>query len=431
MNIVELRTIAEPDRTWHSPLRINRDWLGVPHYIIEYVFPFNCCYIGVEMDENGTDSSGSGNGNDGRPLPFYLQTAAACVVGPLALMGLIGNVITYIIFGKMGRQNAVTFLLRSLAVIDSCGLLVAVTYEYWFWSVLCGNVSIDTLASMLWPFMAVFVQPLYRVFLLANAWTSVIIGINRYIAVCRPLHAARLCTVSHARKQIACVVLFSFAYSLPRFLEYKDIGDGKYFGLKDLDWMTKLWYYYIYVVGCDITFRFLVPVSILLYVCVRLAMTLRAATRQQMIRHGTHNTDTRVTTMLVVFLGVFLVCQTPSIYMRISFVLTRVYGRIILERDMVMYYLFSPLCIIFNSSVNCLIYLAYNKQFRRKLCQRCTRGSTTNPAYELTWSKINFTSEGRSYVERPLSGMTSSGKNSWSFEWSRDIIIKCNLYKHL
>ena len=333
------------------------------------------------MDGDGTDSSRDSE-NDVRLLPFYLQTAAACVAGPLALMGLIGNVIAYIIFGKMGRQNAVTFLLRSLAVIDSCGLLIAVTYEYWFWSFLYRNISIDTLASTLWPFMAIFIQPLYRVFLLVNAWTSVTIGVNRYIAVCRPLHAGRLCTVSHARKQIACVVLISFAYSLPRFLEYKEIGDGKNFGLKDLDWTTKLWYYYIYVVGCDITFRFLTPFSILLYVCVRLTMTLRAARRHEINRHGAHNADTRVTTMLVVFLGVFLVCQTPSIYIRISIVLTR--GLISHERDMVMYYLFSPLCILFNSSVNCLIYLAYNKQFRRNLCQRCTRGPTINTAYGLT-----------------------------------------------
>ena len=93
---------------------------------------------------------------------------------------------------------------------------------YWYWSFV-DDVWIDTLTSRLWPFMATCVFPLCRVLILINAWTSVIIGINRYIAVCRQLHDARLCmlcTISHARKQTACVVLFSFTYSLPSVLEY-------------------------------------------------------------------------------------------------------------------------------------------------------------------------------------------------------------------
>ena len=337
------------------------------------------------MDGNGTNSS-EDDGNDGFPLDFNLRTTTVCVAGPLALMGLVGNVIAFNIYGKMERQNAMTFLLRSLAVIDTFVLLIVVSFDYWRWSWASSAYGYDkngTLALTLWPFMVTFVLPLYRVFILVNAWTSVIIGINRYIAVCRPFHAARLCTISHARKQIACVVLLSFVYSLPRFLEYKQIGSGKYVGLKDLHRRKPL-YYYIYVVGCDITFRFLIPFSILLYVCVHLSMSLHAARRQQINRHGARSTDTRVTTMLVVLLGVFLFCQTPNICMRIFDVLYRLYGLRCPGGHKVMDFLLSPLCTIFNSSVNCLIYLAYNKQFRRKLPQRCTRRSTMNYGYEVT-----------------------------------------------
>ena len=335
------------------------------------------------MDGNGTNSSG--DSRDGViALHFYLLMAATCVTAPLALMGLIGNIIAFNIFGKMERQNAGTFLLRCLAVVDSCYLLILVPFFNWYVSTIHGNGWIKTLASSLTPFMVVLVEPLYRFFLLVNAWTSVVIGINRYIAVCRPLHAARLCTISHAKKQIACVLLFSFACLLPRFLEYRHIGGGKNVGLKDLFHYSNPWYYYIYMVGCDSAFYTLIPFSILLYVCVRLAMTLRAARRQAMNRHGTRNADTSVTTMLVVLLGIFLVCQIPGIFNRINGVLYRLYGRGHFVWDKVLIFLVWPICTIFNSSVNCLIYLTYNKQFRRKICQRCTRGSTINHDYELT-----------------------------------------------
>ena len=169
----------------------------------------------------------------------------------------------------------------------------------------------------------------------------------------------------------------------------------------------------IYTVGCDIAFYFLIPFSIILFVCVRLAMTLRAARRQAMNRHGVRNTDSSVTTMLVLLLGVFLVCQIPGIFNRINGVLYRLHERSHFVGDIVLSHFVWPICTNINSSVNCPIYLAYNKHFRSQLCQRCTRGSTINHDYELTWSKIN------SILKRPAIGRTTKKWNNVSHKISR------------
>ena len=214
---------------------------------------------------------------------------------------------------------------------------------------------------------------------MANTWTSMVIGMNRYIAVCRPLHADRICTASHARKQIVCVIIFSMVYSLPRFLEYRWIGGDKTFGLKELD-HGDTWYFYIYVVGCDITFRYVIPLSLLLYFCVRLVLTLRAVRRvPQINRHGGRNVNNRITMMLVVLLGVFLVCQTPNILTRIWDIFVLYEFSFLCEWSYMVINYISPLCIIFNSSVNCLIYIVYNGRFRRMLCKGCIHRSEISP----------------------------------------------------
>ena len=123
---------------------------------------------------------------------------------------------------KMGRQNATTFLMRALAVIDSCVLLLRMAYSMWssLWDMLCGDHSCDEKCH-LHEYSLHMLEHVTNISIKACTWTSVIIGMNRYIAVCWPLQATRLCTVSNARKQILGVILGSIAYSLPGFFKTK------------------------------------------------------------------------------------------------------------------------------------------------------------------------------------------------------------------
>ena len=241
-------------------------------------------------------SNGSEPAFDGSKLIFIMDIV---VIIPLCLLGLPGNAIAFCIFGKMERQNATTFLMRALAVVDSSVLLVGMTYMmvYSLGNKLCDIYPNDAKCHLLEYSLHIFGQ-ITNINLMACIWTSVIIGMNRYIAVCWPLQATRLCTVSNARKQILGVILGSIVFSLPGFFETKleKASHGSSYSVKYLLYDND-WYFYTYTVGCDLTFVVLIPFGLCLFFTARLVATLRAAREQPISRHGGRQMDAKVMTM--------------------------------------------------------------------------------------------------------------------------------------
>ena len=141
------------------------------------------------------------------------------VYAPMILLGLIGNFISFFVLGKLTHQSSVTFMLRTLAIDDFVLLLclvfrvfaddTATTFQVEGW--------LYTAADILWPYTRAYIYPLKYMALMANVLTSVSIFLNRYIVVCQPLEAARLCTTSHAKKQMTFVILVSISLLLPNF----------------------------------------------------------------------------------------------------------------------------------------------------------------------------------------------------------------------
>ena len=307
----------------------------------------------------------------------FLFVVYTCIVGPLILMGLLANTIAFCIFGKMVHHNATTFLLRTLALIDSCVMLCMIPRLCVVVLELYKEHTVYTIAETLRPVLVVYITPLWYIVYVATVWTSVMIGMNRYIAVCRPLHAARLCTINQARKQILCVILGSITYAIPRFFAYK-IGrrtDGSTFIA--ISWIDNKWYYYIYFLGFYFTFIFIIPFSTLTFFCVRLITALRAARTLRVGFHGARQVDTRVTSMLVVLFIVSLVCHAANI-------LDMILHLAGLKYIWVFIYAIADISVILNSSLNCVIYLVYIKTFRVMLCKICNNSLRLAQDYELS-----------------------------------------------
>ena len=305
-------------------------------------------------------------------------------VTPLCLLGLPGNIIAFCIFGQIGRQNSTTFLMRALAVIDSCVLLFQMTYNMVspLQETLCGVYQNDEKCHLA-LFSLWMIGQTKSMISMACIWTSVIIGMNRYIAVCWPLHATRICTINNARKQMLGVILGSVAFSLPGFFETKlEKAPHSSSYLVKYPLIDNDWYFYTYKVGCTITFTFLIPFGLCLFFTARLVATLRLAREQPISRHGGRQMDTNVTNMLVVVMAVFLVSYIPHSVGRFLHFFSRIGFNI---TSMIIYFsIISIILLPLNSSLNIFIYLVYLKDFRRIMCGRCSRRPPHDEQYELS-----------------------------------------------
>jgi len=229
--------------------------------------------------------------------------------------------------------------------------------------------------------MLVHVFPFLLVVQTATIWTTVLVGLNRYIAVCLPYQAMRLCTVPQAKRQLAVVILFSAAYNLPRFaegrLEYEHSppGDGR--DEEGEEWVAcavhtdlaeNAYYRIVYSNVMYTVFVCVLPLLILTALNVRLitALNVRNRKRNEMSQSVRQKQDNNVTFVLIVVVIVFSVCQFPAL-------LTQIFWTVLSDAARscggFQFYFsrISNLLVTANSALNFIIHFSFNQRFRAVL----------------------------------------------------------------
>jgi len=110
-------------------------------------------------------------------------------------------------------------LSKMLAVTDAVYLVACIFIQ----TLECIVKQTDWLTSVVnryyWPYVEVCAWPMASVAIMATVWMVVVLTVHRYVAICRPLHAAQYNTMAHVRKAVAAVWIFAVVYNLPRFFE--------------------------------------------------------------------------------------------------------------------------------------------------------------------------------------------------------------------
>lgn len=146
------------------------------------------------------------------------------IYGPLYAItcgfGLVGNCLSFCVLHRYShKENVSTFLLKALAVSDNVFLSVAAFVQmYPAMAIFLG--ATDRLRAI-YPQYQMLAWPIAHMVQLGSVWVMVLVASTRYVAVCHPLHAQRLCTKKKVQVQIALIAIFSVVYNIPRFVEYR------------------------------------------------------------------------------------------------------------------------------------------------------------------------------------------------------------------
>ena len=291
------------------------------------------------------------------PFLFGLYSVAMGIVG---VLGFLGNTLSFLVLRKDRSTPVASFLLQTLAVADNVFLVlwfVHYSVRYCF-----DYFDIDVKHNSAWLYLRVSTFPLLYISQMETIWLTVVIALNRFMAVCRPYRAPRLCTIYNVYKEVVIVTLFSIVYNIPRAFELKifTMESGLTFWKRTGLGRNEV-YREVYTDALYYLFTFVLPLLILAYVNTRVTIAYQEIRRRKrrMTSRRAEN-ENNITLVMIIVVLIFMLCQAPARIVQI------VWGYQFAHCLQYQYYLIhiSNTLEVLNSSVNFIVYFAFRKRFR-------------------------------------------------------------------
>ncbi|KAL3851816.1 hypothetical protein ACJMK2_015521 [Sinanodonta woodiana] len=302
----------------------------------------------------------------------------------ICVTSIIGIIITIIVLSRKNMCTSTNSYLISLAVADLIFLLIfsnrfletrlSIEQEYLYYTIMTyANIFLDIL-------------------LLASVWLTVMLALERYIAICHPMRAMAICTVKRARIIIICIFIGAFIIRCPKFFQHKTFMtedpclDKEVIDTKPSEFGTNIMYMTIYGWIVDCTFGAILPFGALLFLNGCLIREIHRSTKylryhlpvDSNIQTIISFEEMKITMMLVSIVVVFFTCQAP--YVVLSCIKSvNSYGNAVLQTDI--YYILTNITLLLlalRTSFNFILFCWFSEKFwntfKRVFCiKKCFR----------------------------------------------------------
>ncbi|KAK7102400.1 hypothetical protein V1264_020623 [Littorina saxatilis] len=286
-------------------------------------------------------------------------------------VGIVGIVLTIVILSRKTMCTSTNCYLTALAVAD---LIVLV--------ILSANIVVEHVMSCMREhediFFAFFhISTIFlNMALFASVWITVVLAVERYIAICHPMQAMSICTRTRARIMVAAVFFAAFLARLPNFLDMQFIekkiraDDNTTYTKMVMEWGDEDLYdnaVYSFVVPGFLAG--LLPLIALAVLNTLLVVEIRKSTRylryhlaaDSRIHSVISNEEKKITLMLIFIIFAFFVCQCPfMIYTGITAINDYYFHKL---PDLQMVHNFALVVLAMKSACNFILYCWFSEKF--------------------------------------------------------------------
>ena len=311
--------------------------------------------------------------------------------------GILGIILTVIVLSRKNMCTSTNCHLTALAIADLLFLVLLAT------RLIDNQLTPFTQSFYYFSIYMSYAVIFMLVFLMASIWLTVMLAVERYIAICQPFLAAKVCSVNNARLFIVLIYIFSLIVRIPAFCEQKVVTHF------DPDTNTSITYVTTTSLNTNPTYQriypwvvngflmSIIPFLMLLILNVRLIWEVRKSTRYLQATmvmaapgrsSGTaQKEELQITIMLISIIIVFFICQAPYV------VYTAILSINSFKYDSAGLLLFQNITIVvlaLKSAVNFIIYCWFSEKFwqtlkkifcQQRACARYNEKNSQNGSY--------------------------------------------------
>ncbi|CAL8302843.1 unnamed protein product [Lota lota] len=285
-------------------------------------------------------------------VAWKLETAAISLAFTLIfLVGTVGNCLVLAVLFRNGKMNTKTtnLFIFNLGIADLFFIVFCVPFQ----------ATIYTMDE--WVFGLVFCKVVHFIIFLtmhASIFTLAAVSLDRYLAICYPLHSREMRTPKNALASICLVWLLALLFSGPYLSYYSQVDLG---GTRVC---VPVWEptARIAMDMCTLVFGYLLPFAVL---SVTYARTVRHLWTSVDPRtpdvSGSRRAKRRVTKMIIVVAALFCLCWLPHHLL----ILCMWFGPFPLNHATYVLRVLSHLMAYMNSCLNPVVYALVSKHFRK------------------------------------------------------------------
>lgn len=297
-----------------------------------------------------------------------VETTIKQIVLPIiCAFAIVGTLLTVIVLSRKNMCTSTNCYLMALAIADLLFLVILAT------TLADKQFMQDSKGHYMYLIYVTYAAIFMTVFLMASIWMTVMLAVERYIAICHPFIATKVCTITKARIIIPIIFLVMFVSRMSNFWEHKvgkaydNVTHSTVYYIESTELATREVYVKIFHWVVSAVLTSILPFILLLALNGLLIREVRKSTkyikRNMMVAHNSNSVvqreELQITIMLISVIIVFFVCQAPYV----TYIMIASLTGFRANTPMLIFHYVTMLLLIFKSSINFILYCWFSEKF--------------------------------------------------------------------